>query len=83
MQRVLRLTLVVLLSSLTACHTGPTTTSRTSEASAQSTREKTPQQVLSNKLEGHYEGTKLDFHQDYGSSYPVAIGIEPTGTCLI
>ncbi len=82
MQRVLRLILVVLLSSLIACHTGPMTTSRTSEASAQNAGEKTPQQLLSNKLEGHYEGTKLDFHQDYGSSNPVAIDFESTGTCL-
>ena len=82
MQRVLRLILVVLLSPLTACNTWPTTTSRISEASAQSTREKTPHQLLSNKLEGHYEGIKLDFHQDSGSSNPVAIDVEPTGTCL-
>jgi hypothetical protein len=82
MQRVLRLTLVVLLSSFTACHMGPTTTSRTSEASAQSTGEKTPQQLFSDKLEGHYEGIKLDFFQDYGGSNPVAIDFEPSGTCL-
>jgi hypothetical protein len=82
MQRVLRLILVVLLSSLTACHFEPTTTSRTSEAYAQSTGEKPPQQVFSNKVEGHYEGTKLNFHQDYGHSYPVAIDLEATGTCL-
>lgn len=82
MQRVARLILVVLLSSSTACNTWPTTTSRISEASAQSRREKTPPQVLSNKLEGHYEGIKLDFHQDFGSSDPVAIDVEPKGTCL-
>jgi hypothetical protein len=82
MQRVLRLLLVVLLGSLTACHTGPTTTSRTPEASAQSTGKKTPPQVLSNKLEGHYEGIELDYHQDYGGSHAVTMDIEPTGTCL-
>jgi len=60
LQRVLRLILVVLLSTLTACRIEPTTT----------------------KLEGHYEGIKLDFFQDTGSSYPVTIDIEPTGTCL-
>jgi hypothetical protein len=82
MQRVLRLIFVVLLSSLTACHTGLTPTSRASEASAQSTGEKTSQPLLSNKLEGHYEGIELDFHQDYGGSHAVTIDIEPTGTCL-
>jgi hypothetical protein len=82
MQRVLRLILVVLLSSLTACHIEPITTSRTSEASAQSTAEKKPQELSSNKLEGHYEGTVLNFHQDYGGSHSVAIDFEATGTCL-
>ena len=81
MQRVLRLILVVLLSSLTACQTGLTPTYRTTEASAQSTGEKTPQQSLSNNLEGHYEGIKLDFFQDTGLSIPVVIDFEPTGTC--
>ena len=80
MQRVLHLPLVVLLSSLTACHAGPIQTSRTSEASSR-TGGKTPQQLLSSKLEGHYEGTKLNFRQDSGASNPVAIDFEPTGTC--
>ena len=82
MQRVLRLILVVLLGSLTACRIAPTTTSQTSEVSARNTGEKTPQKSLSNKPEGHYQGIKLDFHQDSGASNPVAIDVEPTGTCL-
>jgi hypothetical protein len=81
MQRVLRLILAVPLGSLTACHIGPVTTSRTSEAPTQSTRGKTSPQLPSNKLEGHYEGIKLEFYQDSGSSNPVAIDIEPTGAC--
>lgn len=76
MRGILRLTLVVLLGSLTACHTG------SSEGSAQSKGQTTAQQSLSTKLEGHYEGTKLDFHQDAGSGGPAAIDLEPMGTCL-
>lgn len=67
MQRVLRLILLFLLSSLTACHTEPT--SRISEAFAQT------------KLEGRYKGTKVAFHQDVESSSPVAIDFEPTRKC--
>ena len=81
MQRVLRLTPVLLLTSLSACHIEPTTISQASQASPQNTGED-PQQLLSNNLEGHYEGIKLAFQQDYGSSNPVAIDVEPTGTCL-
>lgn len=56
MRGILRLTLVVLLGSLIACH--------------------------STKLEGHYEGTRLDFDQDEGAGGPAAIDLEPTGSCL-
>ena len=82
MQRVLRLILVVLLSSLTACQIRPTRISRTAEASAQNTGEKTPQQLLSNEPVGHYGGTEFYFHQDVSTSHSVAIDFEPTGTCL-
>ncbi len=82
MQRVLRLIPVLLLSSLIACHTKPITISRTSQAFPQNTGETKTQQLLSNRLEGHFEGIKLDFHQDYGSSNPVSIDVEPTGACL-
>lgn len=78
--RLLAFFVFLLLSSLTAC-LRPISTSRISESSAQSTGEKTPQQ-FSNKLEGHYEGTVLNFHQDYGNSNPVAIDFEATGKCL-
>jgi len=76
MQRVLRLILVVLLSSLTACQIRPTRISRTAEASAQSTGEKTPQQLLSNEPVGHYGGTEFYFHQDVSTSHSVAIDFE-------
>ena len=59
MQRVLRLILVVLLSSLTACQIRPTRISRTAEASAQSTGEKTLQQFTLKRTCGALWGHRI------------------------
>jgi hypothetical protein len=82
MQRVLRLILVVLLSSLTACQIRPTRISRTAEASAQSTGEKTLQQFTLKRTCGALWGHRIYFHQDVSTSHSVATDFEPTGTCL-
>lgn len=81
MQNILTVPLVLLVS-LTVFPSLAGANLLTACAFAQSTEKAAPQPSLSTRIEGHYEGKKLDFMQDFGSSVPVAIDFARTGTCL-